>query len=158
MIRAQAERQGALGIEQMCRLADVSRAGYYRHWRASEPAREETALRDRVQRLHLAHRHYGYRRIGALLRREGWAVNHKRLLRLMREDNLLCLRQAAFRPATTDARHGWRVWPNLASVPVPLERISVYLPPRRTLLELGGNPLFISRRCFRGGGCFRLAI
>jgi transposase InsO family protein len=45
-----------------------------------------------VQRLALAYRHYGYRRIAAQLRREGWAVNHKRVLRLMREDNLLCLR------------------------------------------------------------------
>jgi len=103
-----------LTIERMCELGAVSRAGFYRDWRAAAPRREETALRDRVQCLALAHRHYGYRRIGALLRREGWAVNHKRVLRLMREDNLLCLRERAFRPATTDARHGWRVWPNLA--------------------------------------------
>jgi transposase InsO family protein len=41
-------------------------------------------------------------------------VNHKRVLRLMREDNLLCLRKRAFVPATTDSRHGWRVVPNLA--------------------------------------------
>ena len=79
-----------------------------------EPRREETALRDAIQRLALAHRFYGYRRIGELLRREGWAVNRKRVLRLMREDNLLCLRRAAFRPPTTDARHGWPIWPNLA--------------------------------------------
>ena len=111
MTRQQGER---LTVERMCELGQVSRVGFYRDWQARAPRREETALRDRVQRLHLAHRHYGYRRIGALLRREGWAVNHKRLLRLMREDNLLCLRKAAFRPATTDARHGWRVWPNLA--------------------------------------------
>jgi putative transposase len=111
MTRRQGER---LSVERMCELGGVSRAGFYRHWHASAPAREETALRDRVQRVALAHRHYGYRRIGVVLRREGWAVNHKRLLRLMREDNLLCQRKPAFRPATTDARHGWRVWPNLA--------------------------------------------
>lgn len=67
-----------------------------------------------MQRLALAHRHYGYRRIGALLRREGWKVNHKRLVRLLREDNLLCLKRPLFKPPTTDARHSWRVWPNLA--------------------------------------------
>jgi transposase InsO family protein len=67
-----------------------------------------------VQRLALAYRHYGYRRIAAQLRREGWAVNHKRVLRLMREDNLLCLRLRPFIPVTTDSRHGWRVVPNLA--------------------------------------------
>ena len=72
-----------------------------------------------MQELALAHRHYGYRRLGPLLRREGWAVNHKRVLRLMREDNLLCLRKKAFVPATTDSRHGWRVYPNLARRLVP---------------------------------------
>jgi transposase InsO family protein len=98
----------------MCGLAEVSRAGYYRHWRASAPRLEETELRDVIQRLALAHRHYGYRRIAALLRREGWCVNHKRVLRLTREDNLLCLRRRTFVPATTDSAHRFRVYPNLA--------------------------------------------
>ena len=106
--------QGEIGIEGMCRLARVSRAGYYRHWQASAPKREETSLRDVLQRLALANRHYGYRRISALLSREGWRANHKRVLRLMREDNLLCLRGRPFVPQTTDSRHGWRVEPNLA--------------------------------------------
>ena len=106
--------QGGLGIERMCRLAGVSRAGYYRHWQASAPRREETGLRDAIQRLALANRHYGYRRIAALLGREGWRANHKRVLCLMRQDNLLCLRTRPFVPQTTDSRHGWRVVPNLA--------------------------------------------
>jgi putative transposase len=103
-----------IGIEAMCRLARVSRAGYYRRWQASAPRREETVLKDAMQRLALANRHYGYRRIGVLLRREGWRANHKRVLRLMREDNLLCLRKRPFVPRTTDSKHGWRVVPNLA--------------------------------------------
>ena len=106
--------QGALAIERMCALAGVSRASYYRHWRRAAPRREQIELRDVLQRLAVAHRHYGYRRLNALLRREGWAVNHKRVLRLMRTDNLLCLRRRAFVPATTDSRHDWRVVPNLA--------------------------------------------
>jgi transposase InsO family protein len=106
--------QGGLTVERMCRLAGVGRAGYYRHWQASAPREEETAVRDAVQRAALGHRHYGYRRIAAQLRREGWAVNAKRVLRLMRGDNLLCLRRRAFAPATTSSRHGWRVVPNLA--------------------------------------------
>jgi len=101
-------------VSRMCALAGESRAGYYRHWRIREPREEEMDLRDRIQRLALAHRHYGYRRIGALLRREGWCVNHKRVLRLMRKDNLLCLRAKAFAPATTDSLHGYKVYPNLA--------------------------------------------
>jgi transposase InsO family protein len=106
--------QGNPTIGRMCALASVSRAGYYRHFEASAPRQEETGVRDAIQRLAVANRHYGYRRITELLRREGFAVNHKRVLRLMREDNLLCLRKRAFVPATTDSRHGWRVVPNLA--------------------------------------------
>jgi putative transposase len=103
-----------LPVDRLCILAGVSRACYYRDWSRRAPAQEETALRDAIQRLALANRHYGYRRIGQLLRREGWQVNHKRLNRLMRADNLLCLRHRLFKPPTTDARHSWRIWPNLA--------------------------------------------
>jgi len=106
--------QGTLPIERMCALTGVSRASYYRHWRHVAPRREQTELRHVLQRLAVGHRHYGYRRLSVLLRREGWAVNHKRVLRLMRTDNLLCLRRRAFIPATTDSRHAWRVVPNLA--------------------------------------------
>ena len=106
--------QGAVGIERMCTLTGVSRASYYRHWRRVAPGREQIELRDVLQRLAISHRHYGYRRLTALLRRDGWAVNHKRVLRLMRTDNLLCLRRRAFVPATTDSRHDWRVVSNLA--------------------------------------------
>ena len=106
--------QGTLPIERMCALTGVSRASYYRHWRHVAPRREQTELRHVLQRLAVGHRHYGYRRLSVLLRREGWAVNHKRVLRLMRTDNLLCLRRRAFIPATTDSRHEWRVVPNLA--------------------------------------------
>jgi putative transposase len=106
--------QGRLGIERMCALAGVSRASYYRHWRRVAPGREQIELRDVLQRLAIEHRHYGYRRLTALLRREGWAVNHKRVLGLLWTDNLLCLRRRAFVPATTDSRHAWQVVPNLA--------------------------------------------
>lgn len=119
--------QGKLTVERMCALAGVSRAGYYRHWAASAPRQEETGLRDAIQRVALADRHYGYRRIAQQLRREGWIVNHKRVLRLMREDNLLCLRRRPFVPVTTDSRHGWRVVPNLARglVPTSLDQLWV---------------------------------
>lgn len=113
MTRPQGEGS-AVAIDQLCVLAQVSRAAYYRHWGDHAPLAQETAVRDAVQRLAIAHRHYGYRRIGALLRREGWLVNHKRVQRIMREDNLLCLRKPIFKPPTTDSRHSWRVWPNLA--------------------------------------------
>jgi len=108
-----------LTVERMCALAGVSRAGYYRHWQASAPRQEEMGVRDAIQRVALANRRYGYRRIAAQLRRDGLAVNHKRVLRLMRKDNLLCLRRRSFVPVTTDSQHGWRVMPNLARGMIP---------------------------------------
>jgi len=102
-----------LTIREMCESARVSRASYYRSWQKQEPKQEELALRDAIQRLALKDRHCGYRRIGRWLRREGWGVNHKRVLRLMREDNLLSIRRRRF-VVTTDSTHSWRVYPNLA--------------------------------------------
>jgi putative transposase len=105
--------QGEHTIARMCALAGVSRASYYRHWAASAPRQEETCVRDAVQRVALADEYYGYRRVALQMQREGFVVNHKRVLRLMREDNLLCLRKRTFVPVTTDSHHGWRVVPNL---------------------------------------------
>lgn len=105
MIRAMMQRQGNLGIERMCVLAPVGRAGYYRQWQASAPRQEATELRNEIQLLALAHRHYGHRRITVLLQRSGWSVNKKRVLRLMREDNLLCV-AAKFR-AGDDGLPAW---------------------------------------------------
>ena len=105
--------QGGLTIRELCELVAVSRASYYRSWRKREPKEEEIALCDAIQRLALKDRHCGYRRIGRLLKREGWSVNHKRVLRLMREDNLLSVRRRRF-VVTTDSDHGWRIYPNLA--------------------------------------------
>jgi putative transposase len=119
--------QGELTVERMCVLAGVSRAGYYRRWQASAPRQEETTVRDAIQRVVLANRRYGYRRIAAQLRRDGLVANHKRVLRLMRQDNLLCLRKRPFVPVTTDSRHEWRVVPNLARglVPTGLDQLWV---------------------------------
>ena len=119
--------QGELTVERMCVLARVNRAGYYRQWRASAPRQEETAVRDAIQRVALGNRRYGYRRIAAQLRRDGLVANHKRVLRLMRRDNLLCLRRRPFVPVTTDSRHQWRVVPNLARglVPTGLDQLWV---------------------------------
>jgi transposase InsO family protein len=71
-------------------------------------------LRDEIQRIALEWPCYGWRRITAELRRRGWTVNHKCVLRMMREDNLLCLRRRKF-VVTTDSNHGRPVYPNLAA-------------------------------------------
>ena len=106
--------QGSGSVERLCLRAGVSRAAYYRHWRGSAPRQEEMALRDEIQQIALPDRKLGYRYITAMLKRQSWHVNHKRVLRLMREDNLLALRKRPFVPVTTDSSHGWRVVPNLA--------------------------------------------
>ncbi len=94
-------------------MTGVSRAAYHRYESDHHPREADTALRDRIQQLAMEHRHYGYRRILALLRREGWNVNHKRVLRITREDNLLSLRTRPF-VATTRSGHDLSVYPNLA--------------------------------------------
>ena len=105
--------QGGPAVEHLCHLGRVSRAGFHRHAQDSAPGRADAELRDAIQKLALEHRHYGHRRIAHQLRRDGTPANRKRVLRLMREDNLLCLRQKPYVPRTTNSRHGFRVVPNL---------------------------------------------
>lgn len=100
-------------LRRLCGLATVSRAGFYR-WRHTPPAQDvDIDLRDQIQRIALEWPCYGWRRVTAELRRRGWKVNHKRVRRIMREDNLLCLRHRKF-VLTTDSNHSLPVYPNLA--------------------------------------------
>ena len=101
-----------LSIEDACRAAQETRAGYYRYFDQHAPRLAETELRDKIQRIALENRYYGYRRVTADLRPQGVIVNHKRVLRVMREDNLLSLRKRKF-VVTTDSTHGRPVYPNL---------------------------------------------
>jgi transposase InsO family protein len=106
--------QGNLSVERTCYLAQVSRSGFYRWLSEEAPDEEEMELRDKIQKLFIKHRRkYGYRRIAQELRREGMFVNGKRVLRLMREDNLLAVQAGAFVP-TTNSNHDFRVYLNLA--------------------------------------------
>jgi len=107
--------QGSLSIERMCQLARVSRAGFYRSLQERQPVAEEMEVRSTIQQIVLEHRRrYGYRRVTAELRRRGMIVNHKRVSRLMREDNLLAVQPRAF-VVTTDSKHELEVYLNLAS-------------------------------------------
>ena len=99
----------------MCDLAGVSRSGYYRQLAESEPDEAEMALRTAIQEIVLAHhRRYGYRRVTAELHRRGMVVNHKRVLRVMRTDNLLAVRFRKF-VLTTESQHDCQVYVNLAA-------------------------------------------
>jgi transposase InsO family protein len=99
----------------MCQLADVSRASYYRHLSESAPEEAEMAARTAIQEVALTHRRrYGYRRVTMEVRRRGMAINHKRVLRIMQEDNLLAIRYRKF-ILTTDSHHDHEVYFNLAA-------------------------------------------
>ena len=101
-------------LQRLCQLAMVSRAGFYR-WRNAPPAVDaDMELRDAIQRIALEFNCYGRWRVKKELFRRGWKVNHKRIRRIMREDNLLCLRKKRFVVRTTDSNHDRRVYPNLA--------------------------------------------
>jgi putative transposase len=100
-------------VNALCEMTGLSRAGFYR-WRVPRQATPvEMELRDQMQKVALESPAYGYRRIAVELQQRGFEVNHKRVLRMMREDNLLCVRGRAF-VATTDSRHNLPVYPNLA--------------------------------------------
>ena len=107
--------QGSLSIERMCQLAQVNRAGFYRWLQQRAPDTADMEVRAAIQEIALAHRHrYGYRRMTVALGRQGMRVNHKRVRRLMREDNLLGVQKRAF-VITTDSQHELEVYLNLAS-------------------------------------------
>lgn len=103
-----------LTIERMVELGRVSRCGFYRFEENAEPGLDpHMDLRDDIQRIALEWPCYGRPRITAELRHQGWTVNPKLVYRLMREDNLLCIRKRKF-VVTTDSNHTRRIYPNLA--------------------------------------------
>jgi putative transposase len=107
------KEQTSMSIEWMCELVGVGRAGYYR-FLGVEAEDPDLDLRDAIQRIALEFPYYGRRRITAELKHRGWPeVNHKRVHRIMREDNLLCLRRRKF-VLTTDSQHELPVYPHLA--------------------------------------------
>ncbi len=102
-----------LTIARMVKLGRVSRSGFYRFNEDRKRQDTDMDLRDAIQKIALQWPSYGRPRITAELRRRGWRVNPKRVYRILREDNLLCVRKRKF-IMTTDSNHGRRVYANLA--------------------------------------------
>src|SRR5258708_24642503 len=123
----------------MCELGQVSRAGWYRQEAGPQRDRDVT-LSDEIQKIALEWPAYGSRRITAELRRRKWTVNRKRVQRLMREDNLLCLRKRKF-VVTTDSDHPLRVYPNLARQ-MTLTGVDQLWRGGITSVRLGGEVVF----------------
>ena len=107
--------QGSLSIERRCQMVLVSRRGFYRSLKEQHAVEEEMEVRSAIQQIAVEHRRrYGYRRITAELHRRGMQVNHKRVARIMREDNLLGMQPKQF-VVTTNSNHKLEVYLNLAS-------------------------------------------
>jgi putative transposase len=106
--------QGSMSVERMCQFAQVSRAGFYRSLQERTPVEEDMDLRSSIQQIVMEHRRrYGYRRVSAELRRRGMLANHKRVTRIMKEDNLLAVQPRQF-VVTTKSDHELEVYLNLA--------------------------------------------
>ena len=103
-----------LSIQRMVELGRVSRSGFYRFEEEPQPmADRDMDLRDAIQRIALEWPCYGRPRITRELRDQGWRVGPKRVYRILRQDNLLCVRKKKFL-VTTDSNHGRPIYPNLA--------------------------------------------
>lgn len=109
----------SLSLNRLCSALGVSRSGYYNwlHRRdapsSADALAEETELKEQIHKIVLEFPGYGYRRVTKELRRRDYLVNHKRVLRLMREESLLCRRnKRIFR--TTNSSHNLPVYANLA--------------------------------------------
>src|SRR5712664_3292791 len=96
-IREVMSLQGSLSIERLCQMVPVSRRSFYGSLKEQQPVEEEMEVRSAIQQIAIEHRRrYGYRRITAELHRRGMQINHKRVVRIMREDNLLGLQPERF--------------------------------------------------------------
>lgn len=102
-----------LTIERMVKLGRVSRSGFHRFQTAEPHPSRDMDLRDAMHKVALDWPSYGRPRMTRELQRRGWKVGETRVRRLMREDNLLCVRKRKF-VVTTDSRHGRKIYPNLA--------------------------------------------
>lgn len=102
-----------LPIRRACSGLQIGKSSYY-EWKMKKPKDEDTALRNEIQGIALEFPCYGYRRITHELHRRKIPINHKRVLRIIKEDNLLCRRKKTFRPVTTQSNHNCRIYPNLA--------------------------------------------
>jgi putative transposase len=101
-----------LSIRHLCSLLEVNRAWYYAKQHEQTGGDPDVALRDAIELIVVEFAGYGYRRVTHALKRSGWQVDHKRVLRVMREESLLCQLKRQF-VHTTDSHHRYQVYPTL---------------------------------------------
>ncbi|MDQ2938757.1 MAG: IS3 family transposase [Acidobacteriota bacterium] len=112
MINLEQVTPPALSVSRLCSSLSLSRAEYYRHSNCPEAPEPDIDLRQAIHEIAADMPAYGYRRITAQLVRNGIVANHKRVLKLMRKDGLLCNRKPAF-VNTTQSQHSFTIYPNL---------------------------------------------
>lgn len=108
-----------LEVQRLCHLAGVPRASYYRQLACDDGAGLDHDLQDAIQLICLKHKYYGYRRVTAALRRQGHVANAKKVLRLMRQDNLLAQRRKPFLAPSAGKPESFVIVPNLVRGLVP---------------------------------------
>jgi len=148
MIHNSRSQFAALPVERACALLSLDRSGYYREPKIGQHldppwAEDETALRDAIENIVVEFSGYGYRRVTAQLARDGWSVNHKRVLRIMRRESLLCQLKRRWVP-TTDSEHGLRVYPNLLRGGAKVERLNQVWVADITYVRLPGGFCYLA--------------
>ena len=126
----------------MCELAGVSRASYYRDWERSGQQEDDPELSDQIHKAALKHRKYGYRKIIALLRKEGCTASQHRIRELLRKDNLLAVRKRKF-IVTSRRDDRFLVYPNLAER-LQLSDINQLWVADITYIRLQGEFVFLA--------------
>jgi transposase InsO family protein len=148
--------QFPVSINSACSCLNISRSQYY-DWKIrndslnqSDPF--EIQIKDKIHQIAIEFPRYGYRRITKELHRRGLQINSKRVLNLMREDNLLCIKKT-FVPRTTDSNHNHKIYPNLAR-DVEITRINQLWVSDITYIQLPNEFIYLaviidvgSRRC-----------
>ena len=106
--------QKEVPISKGCASLEIKRRTYYCSLKRSDTNQSDKSIRSSIHKIALEFSKYGYRRITAELHRRGQPINHKKVLRIMREENILCKPKKKFRIITTDSDHNYPVYPNLA--------------------------------------------
>ena len=105
--------ENQFNIYKICSIIGVNRSSFYK-WKNQPILRDNNLyLKKEIQGIALEFPFYGYRRITKELERRSIDINHKKVLRIMKEDNLLCRRKKQFKPVTTQSNHGLKIYPNL---------------------------------------------
>ena len=99
-------------ISKACQCLNISRQAHY-NWQQKGNSTGDIPIRSAIHDIALEFPKYGYRRITAELHRKGQAINHKKVLKIMHDENLLCKPKKKFRITTTDSNHDYPVYPNL---------------------------------------------